>query len=92
MENIQKPPPGRTSGRSPAAPLAPHREPAQRSRVTNGKALHLEPVDGNTASARRHRDLFEAFVSALPGPQAPTEPVLVLVRQALLPLPSIWSV
>ena len=78
METIPKPPLGRTSGHVPAAPLAP----AQRSRIANGSALVLGPVNGNTAEARRHREVYEALVTALPGPHAPTAPVLILVRQA----------
>ncbi len=78
MENTRKPPSGRPAGHVPAAPVAP----AQRSRIANGSALVLGPVNGNTAQARRHREVYEALVTALPGPHAPTEPVLILVRQA----------
>ena len=54
----------------------------QKSRIANGSALCLGKVDGNTAQARRHREVYEALVTALPGPHAPAEPVLILVRQA----------
>ncbi len=33
-----------------------------RSRVTNGKALFLERVDGRSLTARRYRDLYQAFI------------------------------
>ena len=38
-----------------------------RTRVTNGKALFLDGVDGRTLAARRYRDLFHSFVSDLGG-------------------------
>ncbi len=34
-----------------------------RSRVTNGKALFLERVDGRSLTARRYRDLYQAFIA-----------------------------
>ena len=74
----ERSPSGRPAGHVPAAPVAP----AQRSRIANGSALVLGPVNGNTAEARRHREVYEALVTALPGPTSPAEPVLILVRQA----------
>ncbi len=74
----ERSPSGRPASHVPAA----RREPAQRSRIANGSALVLGPVNGNTAEARRHREVYEALVTALPGPHAPVEPVLILVRQA----------
>ena len=38
-----------------------------RSRVTNGKALFLERVDGRSLTARRYRDLYQAFIADLGG-------------------------
>ncbi len=34
-----------------------------RSRVTNGKSLFLERVDGRSLTARRYRDLYQAFIA-----------------------------
>lgn len=38
-----------------------------RSRITNGTALHGPGVNGNTAEARRWRDLFRSFNTSKPG-------------------------
>ncbi len=52
-----------------------------RTRVTNGKALFLEGVDGRTLAARRYRDLFHSFVSDLGGMDAASEAQLQLARR-----------
>lgn len=54
--------------------------PSTRSRVTNG-ALHLTPVNGNTAAARRFRDLVSAFLAEA-GLTTPTEGEIGLCRRA----------
>ncbi len=52
-----------------------------RTRVTNGKALFLEGVDGRTLAARRYRDLFHSFVSDLGGMEVASEAQLQLARR-----------
>ena len=52
-----------------------------RTRVTNGKALFLDGVDGRTLAARRYRDLFHSFVSDLGGMDAASEAQLQLARR-----------
>ena len=57
-----------------------------RTRVTNGKALFLDGVDGRTLAARRYRDLFYSFISDLGGTEF--TPTLKNTRDAFL-IPSI---
>ncbi len=52
-----------------------------RTRVTNGKALFLDGVDGRTLAARRYRDLFHSFVSDLGGMEVASEAQLQLARR-----------
>ncbi len=52
-----------------------------RTRVTNGKALFLEGVDGRTLAARRYRDLFHSFISDLGGMEVASEAQLQLARR-----------
>ncbi len=51
-----------------------------RTRVTNGKALFLDGVDGRTLAARRYRDLFHSFVSDLGGMDITSEAQRQLAR------------
>ena len=52
-----------------------------RTRVTNGKALFLDGVDGRTLAARRYRDLFHSFVSDLGGMDITSEAQRQLARR-----------
>ena len=52
-----------------------------RTRVTNGKALFLDGVDGRTLAARRYRDLFHSFVSDLGGMDVARAAQLQLARR-----------
>ncbi len=52
-----------------------------RTRVTNGKALFLDGVDGRTLAARRYRDLFHSFVSDLGGMDISSEAQRQLARR-----------
>ena len=52
-----------------------------RTRVTNGKALFLDGVDGRTLAARRYRDLFHSFVSDLGGVEVTSEAQRQLARR-----------
>ena len=61
--------------------MAP-RGPTTRSRVTNGTSLHLGRVNGNTAEARRFRDLVVAFLSEAGITATPTEGQIGLCRRA----------
>lgn len=53
----------------------------QRSAVTNGTQM-LPGINGNSAQARRYRDLYTAFVADLGGEAAATEAERALCRQA----------
>lgn len=57
-------------------------KPEARSRVSNGRALFLEGVDGRTAAARRYRDVQAAIVADLGGDDAISEGERQLVRTA----------
>ncbi len=52
-----------------------------RSRVTNGKALFLERVDGRSLTARRYRDLYQAFMADLGGTETVSEAQAQLARR-----------
>ncbi len=52
-----------------------------RTRVTNGKAMFLDGVDGRTLAARRYRDLFNSFVSDIGGMEIASEAQLQLARR-----------
>ncbi len=52
-----------------------------RTRVTNGKAMFLDGVDGRTLAARRYRDLFNSFVSDIGGMGVASEAQLQLARR-----------
>ncbi len=52
-----------------------------RTRVTNGKAMFLDGVDGRTLAARRYRDLFNSFVSDTGGMGVASEAQLQLARR-----------
>ena len=54
--------------------------PALRSRVTNHRDL-LPGLDGRTASARRYRDLVNAFVADMGGPDRCSDIKLGLLRR-----------
>ena len=56
--------------------------PYSRSRVANGSSLFLPGVDGRSAIARRFRDIFNAIISDLGGPDAVTEGQTQLCRRA----------
>jgi hypothetical protein len=55
-------------------------KPSARSRVSNGKDLFLEGVDGRSAIARRYRDILAQLVSDLGGD--PSEAQTIIVRRA----------
>ncbi len=52
-----------------------------RSRVTNGKTLFLERVDGRSLTARRYRDLYQAFIADLGGMATVSEAQTQLARR-----------
>ena len=79
MKHAPSAPTGRPSSTAPAS-LAGRPGATQRSRVTNGTSLHLGPVGGNTAEARRFRDLVSAFQSEA-GLTTPTEAQIGLCRR-----------
>ena len=82
MKTIPKSKTARPPAVSPQSPL---RGPVmagtarQRSKVTNG-ALHLGRVNGNTAEARRFKDLVSSFLAEA-GITAPTEGQIGLCRR-----------
>jgi hypothetical protein len=53
-----------------------------RSRVSNGKSLFLEPLDGRGVLARRFRDLVQAMTDDLGGGEILSEAQRQLVRRA----------
>ena len=57
-------------------------KPQARSRVTNGKSLWLEKVDGRRHEARRYRDILQGFVDELGGAKKLTETQMQLARRA----------
>ena len=57
-------------------------KPEARSRVTNGKSLWLEKVDGRRHEARRYRDILQGFVDELGGVKKLTETQRQLARRA----------
>ena len=57
-------------------------KPQARSRVTNGKSLWLEKVDGRRHEARRYRDILQGFVDELGGAKKLTETQRQLARRA----------
>lgn len=69
--------------RSPAtrSAIAP-RSAANRSRVTNGRALFVEAIDGRSREARRFRDVLSEIVSDLGGPDTLSEGQRQLARRA----------
>jgi hypothetical protein len=54
--------------------------PTARSRVSNGKDLFLDGVDGRSTLARRYRDILAQFVSDLGGD--PSEAQSIIARRA----------
>jgi hypothetical protein len=54
--------------------------PTARSRVSNGKDLFLEGVDGRSVLARRYRDILAQLVSDLGGD--PSEAQSIIARRA----------
>jgi hypothetical protein len=54
--------------------------PTARSRLSNGKDLFLEGVDGRSALARRYRDILAQLVSDLGGD--PSEAQSIIARRA----------
>jgi hypothetical protein len=56
------------------------RKACGRSRVSNGKTLFLEAVDGRSLMARRYRDVLAQLVSDLGGD--PTEAQSLIARRA----------
>jgi len=54
--------------------------PTARSRVSNGKDLFLDGVDGRSALARRYRDIIAQLVSDLGGD--PSEAQSIIARRA----------
>lgn len=57
-----------------------NRSPRVRSRVSNGKSLFLDTVDGRSALARRYRDILAQLVSDLGGD--PSEAQSLIARRA----------
>jgi hypothetical protein len=55
-------------------------KPEARSRVSNGKDLFLEGVDGRSALARRYRDILAQLTSDIGGD--PSEAQNIIVRRA----------
>lgn len=65
----------------PAASSTPARfKPEARSRVSNGKAVFLDNVDGRSVLARRYRDILNQLTSDIGGD--PSEAQGVLCRRA----------
>jgi hypothetical protein len=65
----------------PRGNVAPaSRKPTARSRVSNGKQLFLEGVDGRTPLVRRYRDVLAELVSDLGGD--PSEAQSLIARRA----------
>ena len=54
--------------------------PTARSRVSNGKDLFLEGVDGRSALARRYRDILAQLTSDIGGD--PSEAQSIIIRRA----------
>lgn len=52
-----------------------------RSRVSNGNAMFVQPVDGRTPTARRYRDLVAAVIDDAGGPDVVSEVVAQLARR-----------
>ena len=65
---------------SDACSLPAGRSPRVRSRVSNGKDLFLESVDGRSALARRLRDILAQLVSDIGGD--PSEAQGIIARRA----------
>jgi hypothetical protein len=64
-----------------SASAAPARaKPEARSRVSNGKAVFLDSVDGRSALARRYRDILAQLVSDIGGD--PSEAESIICRRA----------
>jgi len=57
------------------------RAPTVRARTTNDP-LHVPGLAGNSAAARRQRDLVSIFIEAVGGPSAVSELQLIAVRRA----------
>jgi hypothetical protein len=63
--------------------LAP-RSVTNRSRVTNGRGLFVEAIDGRSREARRFRDVLSEIVSDLGGPDTLSEGQRQLARRAAM--------
>jgi len=63
--------------------IAP-RSATNRSRVTNGRGLFVEPGQGRTREARRFRDVLAEIVSDLGGPDTLSEGQRQLARRAAM--------
>jgi len=55
-------------------------KPTARSRVSNGKDLFLDGVDGRSALARRYRDILAQLTSDIGGD--PSEAETIIIRRA----------
>lgn len=55
-------------------------KPSARSRVSNGKDLFLDGVDGRSAIARRYRDILAQLTSDIVGD--PSEARTIIIRRA----------
>ena len=55
-------------------------KPEARSRVSNGKDLFLDGVDGRSAIARRYRDILAQLTSDIGGD--PSEAQHIIIRRA----------
>jgi hypothetical protein len=60
------------------------RSVTNRSRVTNGRGLFVEAVDGRSREARRFRDVIAEIVSDLGGPDTLSEGQRQLARRAAM--------
>lgn len=71
---------GSPATRSAVAP----RSAANRSRVTNGRGLFVEAIDGRSREARRFRDVLGEIVSDLGGPDTLSEGQRQMARRAAM--------
>jgi hypothetical protein len=71
---------GSPATRSAIAP----RSATNRSRVTNGRGLFVEAIDGRSREARRFRDVVAEIVSDLGGPDTLSEGQRQLARRAAM--------